>query len=312
MRVHKLLISLALLTLVSASLTAAQDRRPPRSWKFVDYAIENFGRGSVLMPNMIKLKTGQYALYYNLQEPTVSAIKVALSEDGINWSTVATALSSPTDPSDREYTLGGASVMRIEDGKYRMYYRASPQQTIGTPPLYGIFSAISSDGISWQREPGVRIDIAAYDSKSNLTLAGHGSFYRLENGRYACVFSANSKANPNSPSDLTQAFSNDGLIWSEFKTLYKGWHDPTIKRVGDNYYMYAFYLHYYYGVAQSPDGVTWPNSMQPFKLFDSSGSDLGTSQGTGDFGLGLGPNGKLLLFTNFGNPSQKIAIFKAR
>ena len=312
MRCAKFLIALILISVISANCATTQERRPPRSWKFVDFAIENTASGSVLMPNVIKLRSGQYAMYYNLSSPTVNTIQVALSEDAINWNTVGTALSGPSDPNDREFTLGGASVMPIENKKYRMYYRASPQQTTGSAPLYGIFSATSSDGITWEREPGVRIDIATYDSSSTLRLAGHGSFYRLKDGRYGCMFSGNTTADPKAPSDLTLAFSDDGITWGDFKTLYTGWHDPTIKRVGDKYYMYAFNLHYNYGVAQSDDGITWPSTPKPFKLYDIRGNDLGTEQGTGDFGLGIGPNRRLLLFTNYGNPSQKIAIFKPR
>jgi len=309
---NKPLVRLTLICLLGANFASAQQSRPPRSWKFVDFALENTGNGSILMPNVIKLRSGKFAMYYNLSSPTINSIMIALSDDAIHWSSLDAALTSPSDPNDREFTLGGASVVPIENGKYRMYYRASPQQTPGKPPLYGIFSAISSDGITWEREAGVRIDIAAYDTDSSLTLAGHGSFYRLTDGRYGCIFSANTKENPNAPSDLTLALSNDGLKWGGFKTLYKGWHDPTIKRVGDRYYMYAFNLHYNYGVAQSDDGITWPSIPKPFKLFDKSGVDLGTAQGTGDFGLAVGPNGRLLLFTNYGNPSQKIAIFKPR
>ena len=312
MRSFKISITLTILTYLSLTCACAQELRPPRSWKFVDFAIENSAEGSILMPNVIKLRNGKFAMYYNLSSPKLNTIQLALSDDAVHWQSVGAVLTGPSDPNDREFTLGGASVLPIENKKYRMYYRASPQQTPGSPPLYGIFSAISSDGISWEREPGVRIDIAAYDSSSNLTLAGHGSFYRLKDGKFACILSANTAENPKAPSDLTLALSDDGISWGDFKTLYKGWHDPTIKRVGDRYYMYAFNLHYNYGVAQSEDGVTWPSSPKPFKLFDAKGNDLGTEQGTGDFGLGLGPNGRLLLFTNYGNPSQKIAIFKPR
>ncbi len=92
--------------------------------------------------DIVSLGNGQYRMYYSA-EPEVAGFKgqaySAVSSDGKNWvPETGIRMEWATFP----------SVIKIADGKYRMYY-----QNQGV-----IKSAISSDGLRWEEEPGIRMD----------------------------------------------------------------------------------------------------------------------------------------------------------
>jgi hypothetical protein len=265
--------------------------------------------GSILMPNAFTDGSNGYYLYYNASSPGSDAIHVAFSSDGESWEIIGTALQGTTDPEDPEYVLGGASVVRLSDGRARMYYRCSKKTEKGTPPYYTIRSAVSTDLVTFEREEGVRININEYDSSSGFRLAGHGSFYQLKDGSFAAVFSGNTLAEERQPSSLYLAKSANGLTWGGFKKLYSAFHDPTVKRVGNRYVMYAYFLNKAYGYAVSKDGVNWPKFMSRQVLLDEEGEVLPKDSGAGDFGLLVKTDGTVKLLSNFGNPSGDIVSY---
>jgi hypothetical protein len=93
-------------------------------------------------------------------------VGIAISEDGgQTWSTpVAAEFSDLPDSYQRPFD---PTLVLLSDGRLRMYFTS----TVGSSLMLGqntdIFSAISSDGIHYSFEPGVRFDLvdaAAYDS----------------------------------------------------------------------------------------------------------------------------------------------------
>lgn len=285
------------------------------TWKFQGFALgPSVGNetpdGSLLMANVMTLGGGGYRMFYNKSTLGSDKIKYAESSDGVTWSSKGIVLQGSSNATDRTFILGGPSVVKLPDSRYRMYYRCSEQPQPNTPPKLHIRSAISTDGIHFTEEPGIRIDIVPYDSNSPFQLAGHGSFFMTPNGTYAGIFSGNPK-NTNTPSDLILTTSTDGLTWGNFKTLYVGFHDPTVVKKDGKYYLYGMYLHYYHARAISTDGVTWPTQMDKIVLTDATGTDLTESRaGVGDLGAAIGPSGQIRLYTNHGNPSSNIAYFE--
>lgn len=290
---------------------------PPSSgevWEFKNYCVgEKIGNearpGTVLMPNILQLDGGGYRMYYNKSEYGKDQIKYAESTDGLNWTVKGVIMQGSSNPQDRTFILGGPSVVKV-DGGYRMYYRCAPAHDRGVPPKLHIRSAFSTDGINFKEE-GIRIEIKSVDPSSPLDLAGHGAFYRVKDGTFAAVFSANADARQ--PSDLYSATSKDGIVWENFKKLYTGFHDPTVVIKDGKYYLYAMYLHFYHARAISEDGVNWPAQMEKILMTDSTGVDLTTARaGVGDFGAGLSPSGEIRLYTNYGNPSSDIVVFELK
>jgi hypothetical protein len=267
--------------------------------------------GTLLMANVISLDSGGYRMFYNKSSLGNDQIRYADSPDGVNWTTKSTVLQGSSTPTDRTYMLGGASVVKLPDKRFRMYYRCSVYVAQGSPPKYHVRSAISDDGVHFTEEAGIRIDIFPYDSNSQFILVGHGSFFLAANGTYVGIVSANLRDEERNPSDLFVTTSSDGLTWGNFKRLYSGVHDPTVVKKGNQYHLYAMYLHYYHGKAVSSDGINWPSQMNKVSLVDSSGEEV-QNQGVGDLGAALDSSGEIRLYTNHGNPSSKIAYFKQK
>lgn len=86
-----------------------------------------------------------------------------------------------------------ADVIAIEDGKYRLYYSEEPDAAGFSGKIY---SSISSDGINWTKEDGIRKDMATFPD-----------IIKLPNGQYRMYFQ-NSGV-------IKSAISSDGLNWQD-------------------------------------------------------------------------------------------------
>lgn len=265
--------------------------------------------GDTMMAEVVRLSDGKYRLYYGWAKPDQpTAIKSALSTDGKTW-TVESGyrLQGSSDTTDREYVVSGPSLVRLPDGRWRMYYQSSPQIEQGKPPAFHVRSAISNDGLTFTRE-GVRIDISPYTTATGLSLAGHGAYVIASDGTYVGIFSANVASNT-TPSDLVMATSKDGLAWSGFKRLYQKWHDPVVLKTNKGYIIYATYLTEKQGMAVSTDGLTWPGQMTDITMQDEQGNRLTESNsGVGDIGGVVLPDGSIRLYVNYGSQQKAESI----
>jgi hypothetical protein len=105
--------------------------------------------GSV--PYIYKLKGGGYRLYFC----GAGGILSAISSNGLDFQKEAGARIS--SGSGAESMVCDATVISLPDGKVRMYYKGANGQGGPGQALHKIFSAISSDGLKFQKE-GLRID----------------------------------------------------------------------------------------------------------------------------------------------------------
>jgi hypothetical protein len=275
------------------------------NWVLQGYAVGahagNQLNGGVIMADVIVLDNGTYRMYYGFTPTTgavASMIRYAESTDAVQWTVKGTCLEGSTNPQDREYLIGGPSVVRLPDGRYRMYYQACPQFTPGQDtPAYHVRSAISNDGIAFTRE-GVRIEINAFDPTSPLSLAGHGTYFIAANGTYVGIFSGNA-VGETGPSSLFMATSSDGLTFTGFTKKYESWHDPVVVKTDRGYQIFATYLLEKQGTALSTDGISWPQSLTEIKLVDSTGRHMTeASDNVGDIGGVVLPTNAIRLFTN--------------
>ncbi|MEZ4822862.1 MAG: T9SS type A sorting domain-containing protein [Ignavibacteria bacterium] len=311
-------LSIVMLSFCSASFPQTE------IWKMQDYSIgqtinsfpPGFQNSTVTMAEVIRLPDGNYRMYFNLQQagPVIKqCIGYASSADAVHWSYNDTCFCGPLDTTARNYIVGGASVVRLNSGQYRMYYRAT--QKFSTSPSYHIRSAISNDGINFVQE-GIRIDIKPYDINSPFLLAAHGSFWMQSDGTFAAIFSGNPDTSSlMTPSHLIYGTSPDGMNWGNFRVLYQKFHDPKVLKVNGEYIMYAMNLIKYMGKAVSPDGINWPADADSVSFLDTMNFPLiiNNTKKIGDIAGVVMPDNEIYLYSNFGTitgPSREIIRFE--
>ncbi len=187
------------------------------SWKEGSAAIA----GKYADADIIDLGNGKYRMYYSL-EPEVSGFKgqvySALSSDGINWE---------QEEGVRKEWATFPSVIKLPDGKYRMYF-----QNQGV-----IKSAVSSDGLIWQDEPGTRIDTinsegVIFENVVAPTVISAGSGYVMVYGgaineKYSAEKVPNSETHTLmwATSDDGLSFEKKGIAVDSRNSVFKGWLD---------------------------------------------------------------------------------------
>ena len=264
--------------------------------------------GGAVMADVHPLDDGTYRMYYPTRHITGNHIRVAHSPDALTWnSQAAPALPGSPDSDDYRYECGGATKHDLAGTDVRMFFRCTKKYSPpGEKPDYALYSALSHDGLSFIHEEGARIDNSNHDPSSPWLTVGHGRAYILPDGTLAGIFSVETAKN--TPSDLALFTStDDGMNWTYEKTLYKGWHDPVVFNMGDQYVMFAYYLLEYPAMMVSEDGVTWPDTVTQIELYDPNQlSSVGDSEGRlpyddehADLGAVVLPDGRVLLYTNF-------------
>ncbi len=99
-----------------------------------------------------------------------------------NWQTGGVAIAG---------TYADAEIVSLENGNYRMYYSIEPEVTGNKLEVY---SATSSDGISWKKEDGTRKEFATFPD-----------VIKLPDGRWRMYFQNDGV--------IKSAISTDGLSW---------------------------------------------------------------------------------------------------
>jgi len=112
-----------------------------------------------------------------------------------------------TKDSGVRLTGGVPFVLALPDGTYRMYYTDIDSG--------GILSAISSDGLNWTKENGVRI--ANGEQGSAEEIAADPTVIQLDDGNYRMYYSG--KTGPGGPNTavnrIYSAISSDSLNWQK-------------------------------------------------------------------------------------------------
>lgn len=106
------------------------------------------------VPRVIRLADGRYRLYY-MAIPALVVLS-AVSEDGVTFIADA-GVRIPKGTAgafDSERTATGG-IEKRPDGSFRMFY------TGGDGSVFRVLSATSQDGLVWDKDTGVRIDVSA-------------------------------------------------------------------------------------------------------------------------------------------------------
>lgn len=185
-------------------------------------------------PGIIALEEGGYRIFWNDYQK--GGITSATSADGITF--VKDQGLRITETLTGNNCFASHPWLVAIEGGYRMYYGGKCEDN--QPDGYQIYTAFSSDGLSFQDE-GIVIGTG---EETGLTFAGHGRILKLKDGTYRMFFSANTKTmESNEPSAILGAVSSDGIHWTldAAITLEMG-HDPAIIWKDGKAHMYVSFL----------------------------------------------------------------------
>jgi len=99
------------------------------------------------------------------------------------------------------------NVVELQNGALRMYYMGFGSGRPNKESEGYILSAISKDGVNWEKESGIRLDI---DARYNFNRVLSPEVIHLEDGKYRMFFEARISGEP---SVVASAISREGLIW---------------------------------------------------------------------------------------------------
>ena len=261
--------------------------KDPRIAIDLDHALDS---ERILTPNVIRRPTGGYRMYYTGLGPArrdpdaLGCVLSASSDDAVTWHKDPNVRVDLFPPHASARTLC-PDVIPLPDGRSRMYFEA---RTTDRPTV--ILSAISSDGLSWQPEPGLRFgdDTWSYGTPRCLYIERDGSSafrYRLYFHRYTFPLVSGIDAG----NVIISAVSSDGLLFEEeegVRILQETEREtfsvyaPEVVRLGD-----GSYRMYYSGwsdeirggifTATSADGLNWHKHPEPcIELGDEWDGDM--------------------------------------
>ena len=141
-----------------------QDVDPGTQWiKDAAVAIDSDGpldSDRTLTPNVVRMAGGYRMYYHGLgpQRPNAASkgyILSAFSTDAEHWEKEP-GVRMDAGGDGAEHYIWSPDVIPLADGRYRMYYEGKTEQEDGQVKA-AIVSAVSDDGLVWEREPGLRL-----------------------------------------------------------------------------------------------------------------------------------------------------------
>lgn len=266
------------------------------------------------MPEVIALDGGGYRMFYgsprNGRSLPPGDIHYAESSDGVTWTVKGTALTGSNDPSAPDWDVAGPSIVRLPDGRWRMYYQAAPTPptTPKQTPSFSFRSAISSDGVHFTAEGKIFPTRLGGDGSAFMYETSHGRVVQTPGG-YVAILGGHMTNNDPRNGGVFVATSDDGLSFTQPVRLLAEFHDPLVIHVGNVYRLYTVNSSpnrvAQFQVTYSSDAVHWPCDLATVSFADRAGTALhsgGTSDqqnGIGDVGGVVMSNGDLRLFTNW-------------
>ena len=245
---------------------------PGTSWIKDDFVSIDIGESSgswrVLTPNVIVLPVGRYRMYHCGGSPehkdagVTGYILSAISDDGEHWEQEPGVRIHVQSPDAEKWTLC-PDVLVLSDGTYRMYFQAHSAQDRDV-----ILSTISPDGLSWTREPGIRVLDPAANLGSPRCLPLDGGRFRL----YYHFYPLSNRTGIDAGKCIRSAISDDGQTFVQEDGVRIQQEDdlesyavyaPEILRLAD-----GSYRMYYAGWSEDPvegrifsatswDGLSW-------------------------------------------------------
>jgi len=180
--------------------------------------------GSV--PNIIRLEDGRIRMYYG----GMNGIQSAVSDDGLVFTKESGVRISPGSQDSPEMIVSDPTLVMLEDGRVRMYYKGALGQGGPGQSVHTVFSAISSDGLLFEKE-GIRID------SQNTPDRGWASVpdaIVLPDGRVRLYYVSDGL---DVKHGVVSAISEDGLSFTREGPVLTGFVDPSVIRLADGTYI---------------------------------------------------------------------------
>jgi hypothetical protein len=192
---------------------------------------------------VIQLADGRHRVYYRSRSSTEIQSSIS-TDEGLTWTPESGIRLSAAAAGVA--TVSGVSVVRMPDGKWRMYFSEAPASGFPPPPRR-TFSAWSDDLLTWTMDPGVRVGPGA-------TLAGsaeHPAVLANPDGSISIFYFRNN------PTQLLTATSTDGLTFSSETIIFQQSgpnpgspeNDPDVVRLPDGT------IRMYYGTGNESGGA---------------------------------------------------------
>lgn len=174
---------------------------------------------------VIKLSDGRYRMYY-----CGGGIVSAISSDGLSFTKeTGTRLAAVGPLGNDESVVCDPSVIQLTDGRFRMYYKGGTSGSGPGQSVQKIYSAISSDGLTFQRE-GLAIDSTQQDD----SFASVPEAIRLSNGSTRVYFVSDGAYVGHG---IVSATSSDGLTFTRDTTKVVAFVDPAITTLPDGRFL---------------------------------------------------------------------------
>ncbi|NBS28120.1 MAG: hypothetical protein EBS70_04445 [Actinobacteria bacterium] len=168
---------------------------------------------------------------------------------------VSTPIASDVAVSNNEKAWGVPDAVVLPDGRVRVYFVVSPVMTNSCPEK--VVSYISSDGISFTKESGYRLEGGYVDTE--VLRAKDGDWFMITSNGPGCG---------NGMQQLFVTTSNDGLSWSAPQAVTKADRrrlDPTGYEVSPNVFRI------YYATSASPMDQNYTLARGTLKIGSGSG-----------------------------------------
>ena len=204
--------------------------------------------GSV--PFVHGLKEGKVRLYYCNSKGILSAI----SNDGLIFVKEQGVRISPE--TGFEFQVCDPTIVDLPDGKIRMYCKGANSQNPGPgQSIHKIFSAVSSDGLTFQKE-GLRIDS---ETNGDNGWASVPDAITLPDGRVRIYYVTAAEMQHG----IGSAISSDGLNFvKEPGIRVPNLVDPALVRIADKYVLFAASIDERF--AKVPKGIYYVESSDGF------------------------------------------------
>lgn len=185
------------------------------------------------IPEVVSVPGG-YRMYYRAS----GGIKSAYSADGISFVPESTmTIEDWSDAGGSVVMVSDPSVIPLDGGGFRMYFKgASGSGGIGEA-THKVYSATSSDGITFTREAGIRIDS---DTSGDGSWASVPEAVKTPGGGVRLYYVSGGTDAFNS---IVSAYSDDGLTFEREGLVLDGCVDPDVIMLpGGEYFMMAVAL----------------------------------------------------------------------
>ncbi len=206
--------------------------------------------------SVVRLDDGRLRVYYVAQPGAQVEIHSAVTSDGLNFTLEGRRLGPGTPGSYDAVYPTYPFVVRLPDGRWRMFYAGLDGSRSR------ILSAVSDDGLTFDRDAGVRVDVGGpYDSIQAFAQ----SVRRLLDGNWEMLYSGQNS----STTRILRATSTDGFNWVKDTQV---WIEPGVLQEQGVLKPEVVYL---------PDGTRrilhhGTSSDLFFRIFSASASEVGT------------------------------------